>query len=319
MADAITNITIYHNRGVTPATIASRYILDASQRVLAVSRMAETLSAIAGGVEGGAVEVRVDSATGVAAAGTIALSQADATAGDKLICSVPGGQTFVFTGVEGTATAASGQYSIDTDDTAVAVSLKAAINAVSGIRDIMSADNSTGTLTWTAKRIGTWGNGIIWRKEVTTAGAATITDATNGRDITAKPSITLLFGAADIVANDTISIGAREYTWKAAASADGEITLSTTPATAAANFLAAFNADATWTGLATATLDTATVTITWQGDPRFGRHMVVVLTETNATSITVGGTALTSVAESLSLTTTITGSSARKQYLFGAI
>ncbi len=319
MADAITNVTIFHTRGHPPASVEDEFIVDTSQGNAAVMRVAQKLMAIAGGAEGGTVDVRVSSATGVAAAGTIALTQATCTAGDKLIATVPGRGVFVFTAVEGSATAASGEYSIDTDDTAVAVSLKAAINAVSGIRDIMSADNSTGTLTWTSKTIGSWGNSIIWRKEVTTAGCAVITDATNGKDITAKPTLAVTFGSANITADDTISIGARKYTWKASASLDGEITLSTTEATAATNFAAAVNADTTWTGLITAVAVDAVVTLTWEGDPRVGKHIVMDFAEVNSGSVSLGGTAVIGTGEAFTPTSTVTGHSVTKRFGLGAV
>ncbi len=193
----------------------------------------------------------------------------------------------------------------------------AAILAVPGLSRLLTASNNAGTVTWTARRAGSWGNSVVLNKELTNAAAHVITAASGGKDTSAKPSMTVTFGAADIAANDTISIGGRKYTWKAAASADGEITLSTTPATAATNFAAAVNADATWTGLITASVATDVVTLEWQGDPRVGKHIVMDYTETNATSIVLGGTVIIGTGESFTLTTTATGQSATKRYLNG--
>lgn len=324
MADAITNITIFHAKGIPPATPADEYILDTSARTAAVTAAANKLLAIAGGVEGGQVAIRVDSATGAAASGAVVVEADDTVAGDLFLVTIPGYTTVSFAAVatdaEVTAAPYTGLWSLETvTDTAQAASLTSAINDHPATRDFLLAEESSGTITLTAKRTGTSGNGIVLAKEVTTSTALAITAMASGLDITAKPTIVLTFGSANITAGDTISIGAREYTWAASASADGEITLSTTEATAATNFKTAIDADATWTGLMTCERSTAVITLTWEGDPRCGKHMVVVLTETNAGSIVVAGTALTTAAESFPLTTTVTGSSVTKRYAFGAV
>jgi hypothetical protein len=316
VANAITTIEVFHQAGTTPETLTDELILDTSARSDAVMRASNLLARIAGGLEGGTVGVRVSSATGVAASGSFTCVQASCTAGDTLRFYIPGyAGPFVLTAVAGTAGAA--QYSIDTDNTAVGVSVAAAINALPGLRDHISASDSTGTVTWTAKRAGIAGNNIVVVDTSTSAAAHVITAASGGAEISTKPAMTVTFGTANIVAGDTISIGARVYTWAAAASADGEITLSTTEATAATNFTTAVNADAHWTGLITATRDTAVVTLTWEGDPRVGRHMLVDFAETNAGSITLQGTLRTGTAESFVLNTTCTGSSATKRYQIG--
>jgi hypothetical protein len=318
VADTITNVTIIHQRGTPPASVSAGLVVDTSRRSEAVQRVANLLSAIAGGTEGGTVGVRVDSATGVAASGSFTCVQANCTAGDKLIFVVPGyASPFVLTAVAGTPDVRLGQYAIITNDTAVAVSVVAAISGMDGLREVVSATNSSGTVTWTAKRAGSAGNNIAVNKELTNAAAHVITAASGGLETSAKPSMTVTFGSANITADDTISIGARKYTWKAAAAADGEITLSTTEATAATNFAAAINADATWTGLITASADSAVVTLTWEGDPRLGKHVVMDFTEVNAGSVVLGGTLIIGTGEAFSLSTTVTGSSSTKRYQIG--
>lgn len=318
MADAITTITILHQHGTDPASLADELILDTSARSAAVQRASAKLAAIAGGIEGGTVGVRVDSALGKAASGTVVCTQADLAAGDLLHFFVPGyAAPFTLTAVASSPTAADGEFSIETSDDAVGDSLEAAISALAGLREHVTASNASGTVTVTAKRVGSAGNSIKMAAVLDTAGSLALTQLSGGLEISAKPSMTVTFGSADIAADDTISIGARKYTWKASAILDGEITLSTTEATAAANFAAAVNADATWTGLITASADGTVVTLTWEGDPRLGQHVVMDFAETNSGSVALGGTAVIGSGEAFTLGTTVTGSSATKRYQIG--
>lgn len=319
MADSLLQITVALHED--PATVAERVLRTSGDEnsLDGLQRIVRELGGLA--ARTAKVITRVDSVTRGVASQTVVVESDDTVAGDILYITVPGrpriALTAVDTAAEVTAAPATGLWSLETaTDTAQAQSLRDAIKAHPGLRPFITASESSGTVTISTVEGGTWGNGILIEKAVTTSGALTLGAATltGGDDAMSKPSITLLFGTADIVANDTISIGAREYTWKASASADGEITLSTTPATAATNFTTAVNADANWTGLITATRDDATVTLTWEGDPRVGQHIVVVLSETNATSITVGGVALTTVAESFVIGQTVTGSSTTRAY-----
>jgi hypothetical protein len=321
VADTITSVTIYHQRGTDSDSVEEELILDTSSVGPALDALSQRIARIAGGLEGGTVSVRVDSATAVAATASIDSAQGDATAGDQLTFAVPGyAAPFVLTAVSGTSDVSVGEYSIDTDSDAMAISLAAAVNGYPGLREHLSAavdGSNTSLVNLTAKRAGTGANSIVVAKVVTTAGAHTIVAMSGGLDSTAKPSATVTFGTPDIAADDTISIGSRVYTWKAGASADGEITLSTTPAAAATNFAAAINADTTWAGLLTATRADAVVTLTWEGDPRVGQHIVLDYAETNAGSIVLGGDTVIGAGEALSLSTTITGNSATRRYRRG--
>ncbi len=317
MADSIIQISIGLHE--LPASVAERCLRGDGSHFTsgAVKPLAEELIAIASGVRNGKVIARVDSCTRGFSSQTIACDFATATAGDKIYITVPGFPRYVFTGVAGTAVAASGQYSIDTSDDAIATSLAAAINAVVGTSFHMTAVAVTDTITITANQPGTWADAITLVKAVTTAGAFTLGGSTftGGDDILDQPSLAIVFGSANITAGDTISIGAIEYTWAASASTINEITLSTTEATAATNFAAAINADARWTGLISATRDTATVTLTWLGDPRAGQHaLITTVAETNAGAVAPAGTVLVTGTEVGAVGTTLTGSSTTRTY-----
>lgn len=308
MADSLIQITAALLE--EPATVAER-VLRANEDAHtqeAIHRLARELASLLTSRDGKAV-VRIDSVTRGAAAGTIVVVQADCTAGDKIIITIPGYGRAVLTAVAGAVTDQATQYSIDTSDTAVGDSIEAAIKANPLLKRHLTAENTAGSVAVTALEPGTWAHDVHIATVETTGTALVVTQLAGGDDVLTKPSITVTFGAADIAANDTIAIGRRKYTWKASASLDGEITLSTTEATAATNFAAAVNADTTWTGLLTATRDGAVVTLTWEGDPRAGQHIVCDFTETNSGSVTLGGTVIVGTGEAFTLGTTVTGSS----------
>ncbi len=111
MADAAVAITVFTRRGVTPASLEDDLIRDAGSRSEAI----QALSALVASAEsqGGMVSARVDSYTGAAASGSFTCVQANCTAGDKLIFSIPGySAAYVLTGKAGAATEARGQNSI---------------------------------------------------------------------------------------------------------------------------------------------------------------------------------------------------------------
>lgn len=316
MADSLINVTLAVQQA--PATVTDRLLRaseDASS-VDALQRLARELSTSLVTREAKAL-VRVDSVTRGVAVATLVATQADSTAGDQMHFLIPGEPRVTLTAVTGTADASAGEYSIDTSDTAQGASMDLAIKANKTLMRYMSSSASSGTVTLTALDPGEWANGasyptsgIYIDEQLNTATAWATTQFAGGDDILDQPTMDIVFGTPDIVANDTISIGARTYTWKASASADGEITLSTTPATAATNFAAAVNADTNLTGICTASASTDTVTLTFVGDPRLCQHIVVAYTETNAGSVVPAGTVVgLTGCEAPLIGSTVTGSS----------
>ncbi len=307
MATAVSTITIVHPRGEDTASVIDRMQLDASASKESVQRMSSELAAIAGGARSGKVSLRVDGSTGAQASGTIAVTQADCTAGDTITITLPSGQTYTLTAVAGSATAANGEYSIDTSDTAVGVSIDAAVDAYRDLAKHVTASNSSGTVTLTAVKAGSAGNNIRFTSTETTATALVFTAMSGGADPGASATQTITCGAPDIVADDTVSIGSLTLTWKASASSQDEVTLSTTPATAATNLGAAINAHTSLQGLVSASVASAVVTVTWLGAPRAGQLVTLARAETNAGSVVLGAAALASAStESLGSTSTVT-------------
>lgn len=313
MTDALLTITV----GLLeePASVAERVLApssDAHSRD-GLARLARELGMLAS--RDHKVLARVDSCTRGAAAGSVVLDISDGTAGDRLFISVPGYPRQTISIVASGAVAANGEINAGSNDTTAGDELVAAIRANPTLHQHLSAVNTTGTVALTARYPGSWAHDVLLTKDESDGGTFTLTQLTGGDDLLDQPTMDIVFGTPDITANDTISIGARTYTWKASASADGEITLSTTPATAATNFAAAVNADTNLAGICTASVDTATVTLTFVCDPRLAQHIVVAYTESNAGSVVPAGTVVgVTGAEAPLIGTTVTGSSTTRTY-----
>lgn len=317
MADSLLTVTV----GLLeePATVTERALLaseDASGRD-ALARLVRELGGLT--AKDAKVIARVDSMTRTAAAGTCVADVTDCTAGDTLDVFVPGRGTWTLTVIDGTPDHTAGEVDLNAaDDTAFGVEIANCFNTMPGLKEIFSAASVTGTVTITAKRPGTWGNSVNFTETAASNSPFAPTDPSGGTDILGQPTMTVTFGSANIVADNKISIGARVYTWKASASALPEITLSTTEATAAANFVTAVNSDAHMTGICTASRADAVVTLTFLCDPRLAKHIGVDFTETNSGSVSLGGVATGGISETPTPKGTVTGSSTTRTYARGA-
>jgi len=314
VADSLLQITVAMLED--PTKLAARVLTDLTGDAHSSAGRAKLVREFAGLLtKPSRVLARVDSVTRGAAVGTVQCDEAVGTVGDTIDFYLPGinGRkriTCVATG----GTAAAGTISLDGTDNAMALALQAALVYDRRFNELYSTSVTTDTLTITARDPGTWAHATNIVKTVTTAGTFTIVQLAGGDDILDQPTMDIVFGTPNIVADDTISIGNYEYVWKAAASADNEITLSATEATAATNFAAKINGDARWTGILVATRNTATVTLTFVADPRLCQHILVTYAETNAGSVVPAGTVMITGAEAPIIGTTITGNSAIRNW-----
>ena len=313
MADSLLNITIGMHE--IPASVTERFLATSgnAHSLEGLTRLSRELGNFA--AKDVKVLARVDSATRGAAAGTLVADESDATTGDTLGIYIPGRGETLLTVVASSPDYAAGEVDGSAaTDTLFGDEFVAAIQGHPELKDTFSAVNSTGTVTVTCLNPGSWGNDIIFGETATSNSPFDPTSPTGGDDVLDQPTMTVTFGAADIVADDTISIGARVYTWKASASADGEITLSTTPGTAATNFAAAVNADTNLKGIVTAAAVTTVVTLTFVADPRLCQHISMDYAESNGTSIVLGGTVTIGTSEVPDLGSTVTGSSSTRTF-----
>ena len=254
----------------------------------------------------GRLRVSVDEVTPVAATATITCVVASMTAGDTLLIG-----DSILTCVAGAATAASGQYSKDTSNTACGISLKAAIKALPGVRELVTATESSGTVTITARTLGTIGNSLKLRKKVTTGAAHILSGATlsGGKDESARASGVITCVHANTDANDTIQIGSTVMTVKASgATGDDEFNIGTTDTTLAANLVTCINAHPELEGICTATNAVGVVTVAFQCDARLAQHIVFQTSDADGLALTTQPTT----------TITITNSLAPREYDLGA-
>lgn len=323
MADSLIQITLALHE--EPATVAERALRESSSgnARIAAKLLGEELLAMASGVRDGKLVARVDSVTRGAASQTVTVESDHAAADDYLRIKIPRRQVSVdlvavATDAEVAAAPATGLWSIETaTDTAQAQSLRDAINTHPILHHYITASESSGVVTITARDLGTWAHEIALADGAVHADALVLGGSVlaGGDDVLDQPALDIVFGSANITANDTISVGAIEYTWVASASTVNEITLSTTEATAATNFAAKINSDTRWTGLLSASRVDATVTLTWLGDPRAGQHaLITTIAETNAGAVAPAGTVLVTGTEVGAVGTTITGSSTARTY-----
>jgi len=186
---------------------------------------------------GARLRVAIEESSPVAATGTVTLTQASLTAGDFV-----GIGSYKLTAVAGAAVAASGQFSIDTSDTAAATSLAAAINAYPPIAALVSATSAVGVVTITARQAGIGGNAIILSEQDAGGGIARSGSVlSGGLDPASLKTVLGTFSGVGTAA-DTISIGGVILTLVASAANENEITIGGTAAISATNTIAVINA-----------------------------------------------------------------------------
>jgi hypothetical protein len=278
-----------------PATVAERVLRPSGDTTDGLARLARELPSVLASSDA-KITARVDAVTRRAARARVVCSQSDSTAGDKLHITIPGWPCVTLTAVSGAATGR--QYSTDTDSDAMAASVAAAINRDPLLsRHLTANDSEAPDVLIPAREPGSWAHGILVVKEVTTAGALTITgfgvDPTTGTDVLDQPRAVLTFGAPDIVNDNTVTIGSVVLTWKASPSGENQIETSTNETTAATRFAAAVNAHSRLRGQVLATRVGAVVEVSWLGDPRAGELVTTSRTETNAGAMTWGAARLT--------------------------
>lgn len=239
------------------------------------------------------MRVTVDEVTPVAATGTITCVVASMTAGDTILI-----DDVILTCVAGAASASGGTYSKDTSNTACGISLAAAINGYAPLKGLVTATESSGTVTVTARRAGSIGNDIKLRKKVTTGAAHVLSGSTlsGGKSESNRVTSVLTCSQANVDADDTIRIGKTTFTAKVAASAEGEFTIGASDTAMGDNLLAKIIAHTDLAGIVTGVNVAGAITLTWHCDPRLAVHVgymvssdadgLVVTTQPTASSVT---------------------------------
>lgn len=163
-------------------TIADRHVGKYDNATSAIELIRELLARGIGGIEDMKVHLFQDKCDGTAATGTVACTQASAVAGDTYTLA---GVTFTVATSPSTDPA-RGEFAAGASDTAMGDNLAAAINAHPALNGLLTAANSSGTVTWTARDKGLFGN-LIRASE--TGSSMVVTQATNGAIGTVQSSM----------------------------------------------------------------------------------------------------------------------------------
>lgn len=159
---------------------------------------ADLLKSPTNGVYEAAVTINTDdSATQVAASGTVALVQASLTAGDVVYVGSVG-----FVATNGAVTLGHATFDMRTGNTQAGASLAAQINAHATLSGVVTATAATGTVTVTAVTKGTLSNHICLGKKATTAAGVILN---GGADTVTVASLTS--GAATDSSTITLALG----------------------------------------------------------------------------------------------------------------
>lgn len=164
-------------------TIMERHVGSYDNAAMSVELLRDLLARLAGGEIDGSVMLCQDKMDGTAATGTVACTQANATAGD----------TFTLCGVVFTVKASPssdpslGEFAAGASDDAMGENLETAINAHPSLKGLLTAVNAAGTVTWTLTHKGLLGNLAI--ASTSAATAFTITNPTNGAKGTIQSSL----------------------------------------------------------------------------------------------------------------------------------
>lgn len=234
-------------------------------------------------MKGGKLGVRIDQSTTVQASLTVTCTQADFTAGDKLVVHTPTGEAIVFTAKASGAVAANGEFNAVTDDNTTAANLRAAVVAYPLAVRWLESSVATNVVTLKPVMSGAGGNAYPKVKVIVTSGTpmalSNSGSFTAGKDAYEQASLTNTITHASLVDNtDTLVFGAVvTLTWKTTPSGENEVAIGADSTAAAVNLVAKINAHSKLTKLFVATNSAGVVTITFKGDPRLGA--IIGLTE----------------------------------------
>jgi hypothetical protein len=259
-----------HVDGPAPADLAARVALPAAKPREELNALSSFFAGL--GTSNAEVLVRVDSASGVAAARTLTITGANIAADEYIGFWTPGG-TWRVTCVASGAVSGDGTFDASGVDNTCATNIRAAINSLPGLKNWITASGATNAVIITANTVGTAGN-VIRIVDGTANGVGTAGLLTGGLDPTARVTSTITCVAANTDADDTLQIGRTTFTAKAGtASGDDEFNIGASNTAMGNNLLAVIVAHPDLEGLVTGVAASGVITLTWQCDPRAALHV----------------------------------------------
>ncbi len=248
--------------------------------------MLAKLTAILGGLsgKGGRIKTRIDSVTPIQSSLTVTCTQADFTAGDRLIITTPWGEVIVLTAKASGAVAANGEFDAVTNDNTTAANLNAALAAYALAKLHVVATVATNVVTIKPVKPGARGNDWKARVSITAGTPMALSGSgafSGGKDALDEDGVTNTIVQASLVDNtDTLSFGGTAgvvLTWKTTPSGENQVAIGASDTAAASNLVAKINAHSVLGKIFVATSSVGVVTIKYKGDPRIGR--LIGLTE----------------------------------------
>lgn len=279
-----------HVDGSAPADLAARSLVPAAKP----REELDALARLFGGLSRHNCKVfgRMDSASGVAAARTIAITGANIAAAEWIGIYVPGIPAYRLTAVSSGAVDGDGTFNVSGTDSTCAENIKGAINSLPGLKDYVVATRSSGNLIVTASAAGTAGNSITvidgTGNGISSAGALS-----GGLDPTQRVTGTVVITHANITDGDTLTIGATTFTWRTTPTLSTEIQIGGSATADGDNLVTTVNAHVDTKGIVLLSNASGTVTVTYTVDPRTAVHIRLATSDATAMTLTQPSSTLT--------------------------
>lgn len=273
--------------GITPTSVAARLAVPTAKPEDECIRLGNFFASLP--QRQANVRVRVDSSLGVAAARTLTITAANIAAGEYIGFALGGNGTFKVSAVSSGGSAAAGTFNTGDTDNNTATAIRACINALPGLKDLVVASGSTNSVVVTARQVGIGPN--LWRIVDGTGSPSGIGTAgllTGGIDNSARATSAVAITNANLTGStDTLTIGATVLTWVAGSPAnENQVQIGANATASGDNLVTAINAHSQLRGLIVATNATGTVTLTYQCDPRAAIHCRLATNDATAMALT---------------------------------
>lgn len=303
-ANAIVSIEVDLAEGIAPADVARRLalpIVKTQGECVALSNFFASLPN-----RNATVFVRVDSATGVAASITTAITGANIAAAEYISFVLPSG-IWTVTAVSSGAASGDGTFNTSGTNATCATNIANAINSLNGLSRWVVASTNSGDLIVTARDKGTVGN-LYRLVDGTVNGLGSSGLFTGGIDTYARTTASIAITNANVSAGDTVTIGTIAFEAVASGATGNQFNIGASATLTGDALAAAINASGDLTGLVTAANVSGTVTITYSIDARAAEALCRLATS-DATAF-----ALTQPATTL----TVASAQATRAYTLGA-
>lgn len=277
-----------------PASVAAELAPATSEPRKALNALWRFFSAISGQLRTARVRTRIDAITEVQASLDLAVTQANIAVAEYFDIVIPGRGSFRITAVAAAADVTLGQFVSETNDNTTATNIRAAINGMIGLKDLVVATGATNHVIITSSfYLGAAGNNVKvidgTVNGLTPAGGSLASGKNASSQVTSAVAIT----HANVTANDTFSIGGVTLTWKVAAGNEDEVTIGADATGDGDALAAAINVHTKLVGLVTAVNVTGTVTITHLVPARTALHFKLATSDATAMALTQPATTLT--------------------------